>query len=194
MTPCASARASRAAAASPRGTRQTAPNLATSRTLSAGNLGRSPRQTPPAQRLRAGVNQRVEELLAVVQRTLRTVECVEPAAELLAECLTQQSAPDSAMGNDEEGAAELLAEAPRAGCRPSRRAASRPCPPARLPAPMYVCRKVKNSQARTGHRRGMGGRETGDDGTHERHTDTNKLTRRTASWLPHTLSWRTIPR
>ena len=23
---------------------------------------------------------------------------------------------------------------------------------------MYVCRKVKNSQARTGHRRGMGGR------------------------------------
>jgi len=25
---------------------------------------------------------------------------------------------------------------------------------------MYVCRKVKNSQARTGHQRGMGGRET----------------------------------
>ena len=28
---------------------------------------------------------------------------------------------------------------------------------------MYVCRKVKNSQARTGHQRGMGGRETDDD-------------------------------
>ena len=25
-----------------------------------------------------------------------------------------------------------------------------------------------------------------------RHTDTNKLTRHTASWLPHTLSWRTV--
>ena len=37
----------------------------------------------------------------------------------------------------------------------------------------------------------MGGRETDDDDTHERHTDTNKLTRHTASWLPHTLSWRT---
>ena len=42
---------------------------------------------------------------------------------------------------------------------------------------MYVCRKVKNSQARTGHQRGMGGRKTDDDDTHERHTDTNKLTR-----------------
>jgi len=47
---------------------------------------------------------------------------------------------------------------------------------------MYVyVRKVKNSQARTGHRRGMGGRWTVgqmiDDDTHERHTDTNKLTR-----------------
>ena len=41
---------------------------------------------------------------------------------------------------------------------------------------MYVCRKVKNSQARTGHQRGMGGRWTDDDDTHERHTDTNKLT------------------
>ena len=30
---------------------------------------------------------------------------------------------------------------------------------------MYVCRKVKNSQARTGHQRGMGGRETDDDDT-----------------------------
>ena len=57
--------------------------------------------------------------------------------------------------------------------------------------PMYVCRKVKNSQARTGHQRGMGGRWTDDDDTHERHTDTNKLTRHTASGLPHTLSWRT---
>ena len=33
----------------------------------------------------------------------------------------------------------------------------------------------------------MGGREIDDDDTHERHTDTNKLTRHTASWLPHTL-------
>ena len=33
----------------------------------------------------------------------------------------------------------------------------------------------------------MGGRWTDDDDTHERHTDTNKLTRHTASWLPHTL-------
>ena len=57
--------------------------------------------------------------------------------------------------------------------------------------PMYVCRKMNNSQARTGHQRGMGGRGTDDDDTHERHTDTNKLTRHTASWLPHTLSWRT---
>ena len=56
---------------------------------------------------------------------------------------------------------------------------------------MYVCSKVKNSQARTGHQRGMGGRWTDDDDTHERHTDTNKLTRHTASWLPHTLSRRT---
>ena len=30
------------------------------------------------------------------------------------------------------------------------------------PRAMYVCRKVKNSQARTGHRRGMGGRYTLD--------------------------------
>ena len=30
-----------------------------------------------------------------------------------------------------------------------------------------------------------------DDDTHERHTDTNRLTRHTASWLPHTLSRRT---
>ena len=50
---------------------------------------------------------------------------------------------------------------------------------------------MNNSQARTGHQRGMGGRGTDDDDTHERHTDTNKLTRHTASWLPHTLSWRT---
>ena len=42
---------------------------------------------------------------------------------------------------------------------------------------MYVCRKMNNSQARTGHQRGMGGRGTDDDDTHERHTDTNKLTR-----------------
>ena len=56
---------------------------------------------------------------------------------------------------------------------------------------MYVCRKVKNSQARTGHQRGMGGRWTDDDDTHERHTDTNKLTRHTASGLPHTLSRQT---
>merc|ERR1711965_377789 len=50
---------------------------------------------------------------------------------------------------------------------------------------------MNNSQARTGHQRGMGGRETDDDDTHERHKDTNRLTRHTASWLPHTLSWRT---
>ena len=56
---------------------------------------------------------------------------------------------------------------------------------------LSVCRKMNNSQARTGHQRGMGGRWTDDDDTHERHTDTNKLTRHTASWLPHTLSWRT---
>ena len=56
---------------------------------------------------------------------------------------------------------------------------------------MYVCRKMNNSRARTGHQRGMGGRWTDDDDTHERHTDTNRLTRHTASWLPHTLSWRT---
>ena len=48
---------------------------------------------------------------------------------------------------------------------------------------MYVCSKVKNSQARTGHQRGMGGRWTDDDDTHERHTDTNRLTRHTASEL-----------
>ena len=42
-----------------------------------------------------------------------------------------------------------------------------------------IDRKAKNSQARTGHQRGMGGRWTDDDDTHERHTvtDTNKLTR-----------------
>ena len=45
----------------------------------------------------------------------------------------------------------------------------------------YV-RKVKNSQARTGHQRGMDGRETDDDDTLERHTDTNKLTGHSASW------------
>ena len=53
---------------------------------------------------------------------------------------------------------------------------------------MYVCRKVKNSQARTGHQRGMGGRWTDDDGTHERHTDTNKQAHKQDT---HTLSWRT---
>ena len=62
---------------------------------------------------------------------------------------------------------------------------------ARTSKAMYVCRKVKNSQARTGHQRGMGGRKTDDDDTHERHTDTNKLTRHTASGLPHILSGRT---
>ena len=39
--------------------------------------------------------------------------------------------------------------------------------------------------------RGMDGRETDDDDTLERHTDTNKLTRHTASGLPHILSGRT---
>ena len=56
---------------------------------------------------------------------------------------------------------------------------------------LYVCRKVKNSQARTGHQRGMGGRKTDDEDTHERHTYTNKLPRHTASGLPHILSGRT---
>ena len=37
----------------------------------------------------------------------------------------------------------------------------------------------------------MGGRWTDDDGTHERHTDINRLTRHTASGLPHILSGRT---
>ena len=36
-------------------------------------------------------------------------------------------------------------------------------------------RKVKNSQARKPHQRGMGGRGTDDDDTHERQTDTNRL-------------------
>ena len=35
-----------------------------------------------------------------------------------------------------------------------------------------VCRKMNDSQARTGHQRGMGGRGTDDDDTHERHTGT----------------------
>ena len=64
---------------------------------------------------------------------------------------------------------------------------------------MYVCRKMNNSQARTGHANERGMRMGVDAGqmtttrrdTHERHTDTNRLTRHTASWLPHTLSWRT---
>ena len=48
---------------------------------------------------------------------------------------------------------------------------------------MYVCRKVKNCVRLRdpGHQRGMGGRETDDDDTHGQHTDTNKLTRHTAS-------------
>ena len=37
----------------------------------------------------------------------------------------------------------------------------------------------------------MDGRETDDDDTLERHTDTNKLTGHTASGLPHILSGRT---
>ena len=52
----------------------------------------------------------------------------------------------------------------------------------------YV-RKVKNSQARTGHQRGMDGRETDDDDTLERHTDTNKLTGHTASWAATHPEW-----
>ena len=42
---------------------------------------------------------------------------------------------------------------------------------------------MKNSQ--TGHQRGMGGRETEDDDTRERHTDTHKLTRHTARDVNH---------
>ena len=49
---------------------------------------------------------------------------------------------------------------------------------------MYVCRKVKNSQARTGHQRGMGGRGTDDDDTHERHT--HKQAHKTHSQLAAT--------
>ena len=46
-----------------------------------------------------------------------------------------------------------------------------------VPVRMYVCRKVKNSQARTGHQRGMGGRGTDDDDTLERHTDSARQSR-----------------
>ena len=52
---------------------------------------------------------------------------------------------------------------------------------------------MKNSQARTGHQRGMGGRWTDDDDTHERHTDTNKLTRPRPPRVPSPrtqLGWR----
>ena len=76
---------------------------------------------------------------------------------------------------------------PRRGAQRRERASKR-----RKFMPKTACRKVKNSRAQTGHQRGMGGRGTDDDDTHERHTDTNKLTRHTASWLPHTLSWRTV--
>ena len=48
---------------------------------------------------------------------------------------------------------------------------------------------MKNSQARTGHQRGMDGRETDDDDTLERHTDTNKLTRHSASWAATHPEW-----
>ena len=51
---------------------------------------------------------------------------------------------------------------------------------------MYYVRKVKNSPRTVGlgldtNEHGMGGRWTDDDDTHKRHTDTNKLTRHTAS-------------
>ena len=39
----------------------------------------------------------------------------------------------------------------------------------------FFCLVSEEQQARTGHQRGMGGRRTDDDGTHERNTDTNKL-------------------
>ena len=64
---------------------------------------------------------------------------------------------------------------------------------------MYVCRKVKNSQARTGHQRGMGGRRTDDDGTHERHTAKARKGKRilkaqasliTAHWHDKGADWR----
>jgi len=48
----------------------------------------------------------------------------------------------------------------------------------------------KSASLGLGHQRGMGGRKTGDDGTLERHTDT-QTHKHSASWLPHTLSWRT---
>jgi len=64
-------------------------------------------------------------------------------------------------------------------------AAARPLPhrPPR-PTPSVDRQKAKNSQAWTGHQRGMDGRGTDDDDTHERHTDTHKLTRHSASWAP----------
>ena len=49
--------------------------------------------------------------------------------------------------------------------------------------PVQVGRKVKNSQARTGHQRGMGGRARAGQmmTTRTSDTQTNKLTRHTAS-------------
>ena len=44
---------------------------------------------------------------------------------------------------------------------------------------MYVCRKVKNSQARTGHQRGMGGRGTDDHDTLESDTHRHKQAHKT---------------
>ena len=57
---------------------------------------------------------------------------------------------------------------------------------------MYVCSKVKNSQARTGHQRGMGGRWTDDDGTHERHTDTSGSPWRPWGWGETTFTAQTL--
>ena len=57
---------------------------------------------------------------------------------------------------------------------------------------MYVGQGEEQSGSDWTPTRYVGGRGTDeDDDTHERHTDTNKLTRHTASWLPHTLSRRT---
>ena len=58
---------------------------------------------------------------------------------------------------------------------------------------MYVCRKMNNSQARTGHQRGMDGRETDDD-VDDTPSDTQTQTSShdtQPAGLPHTLSGRT---
>jgi len=106
--------------------------------------------------------------------------------------LQDESTPASANAvqgtEDVQAAADLLSSDLRTPASKSKEGDS---PKRETNSRVRLGRKVKNSQARTGHQRGMGGRGTDDDDTHEQHTDTNRLTRHTASWLPHTLSWRT---